>query len=161
MNKNSLKIAFGWGPGHTCMTLRYTWGSMTKLHDLGGVLGRPLDTFILGSHNFVVTDLALVWSGPEVLSPRFAGSRNHDPVHATKIHASTFRLLTLSILACVSIWTVSCHGLTICQAFLCRCILYVWIVKVVEILGSTFSYSAFPCFLSVSLYLTYRRLIAC
>ena len=27
------------------MTSRYTWGSMTTLHDFGGVLGRPLDTF--------------------------------------------------------------------------------------------------------------------
>jgi hypothetical protein len=27
------------------MTSRYTRGSMTTLHDLGGVLGEPLDTF--------------------------------------------------------------------------------------------------------------------
>jgi hypothetical protein len=26
-------------------TSHYTWGSMTTLHDFGGVLGRPLDTF--------------------------------------------------------------------------------------------------------------------
>ena len=30
---------------------------MTTLHDFGGVLGRPLDTFLLGSHNFMVTAL--------------------------------------------------------------------------------------------------------
>ena len=30
---------------------------MTTLHDFGGVLGRPLDTFLSGSHNFVVTAL--------------------------------------------------------------------------------------------------------
>jgi hypothetical protein len=39
------------------MTSHYTWGSVTTLHDLGGVLGRPLDTFLLGSHNFMVTAL--------------------------------------------------------------------------------------------------------
>ena len=27
------------------MTSHYTWGSVTTLHDFGGVLGRPLDTF--------------------------------------------------------------------------------------------------------------------
>ena len=30
---------------------------MTTIHDFGGVLGRPLDTFFLGSHNFMVTAL--------------------------------------------------------------------------------------------------------
>ena len=30
---------------------------MTTLHDFGGVLGRPWDTFFLGSHNFTVTAL--------------------------------------------------------------------------------------------------------
>ena len=28
------------------MTSHYTQGSMTTLHDFGGVLGRPLDTFV-------------------------------------------------------------------------------------------------------------------
>ena len=28
---------------------------MTTLHDVGGGLGRPLGTCLLGSHNFVVT----------------------------------------------------------------------------------------------------------
>ena len=35
------------------MTLHYTWGSVTRSHDFGGVLGWPLDAF-LGSHNFMV-----------------------------------------------------------------------------------------------------------
>ena len=39
------------------MTSQYTWGSVTTLHDCGGVLGRPLDTFLLGSHNLMVTAL--------------------------------------------------------------------------------------------------------
>ena len=39
------------------MTSHYTWGSVTILHEFGGVLGRPLDTFLLGSHNFMVTAL--------------------------------------------------------------------------------------------------------
>ena len=32
---------------------------MTTLHDFGGALGWPLDTFLLGSHNFMVTALGL------------------------------------------------------------------------------------------------------
>ena len=41
------------------MASHHTWGSVTTLHDFGGVLGRPLDTFLLGSHNFMVTALGL------------------------------------------------------------------------------------------------------
>jgi hypothetical protein len=32
---------------------------VATLHDFGGVLGRPLDTFFLGSHNFMVTALGV------------------------------------------------------------------------------------------------------
>ena len=40
------------------MTSHYTWGPVTPRHASGGVLGRrPLDTFLLGSHNFTVTAL--------------------------------------------------------------------------------------------------------
>jgi len=39
------------------MASHYTWESVTTIHDLKGVLGRPLDTFLLGSHNFMVTAL--------------------------------------------------------------------------------------------------------
>ena len=38
---------------------------MTTLHDLGGVLGRPLDTFLLGSHNFMVTALGSCVKWPQ------------------------------------------------------------------------------------------------
>ena len=34
-----------WLRARSHMTSHYTWGSMTILHDLGGVLERPLDTF--------------------------------------------------------------------------------------------------------------------
>ena len=44
-----------WLRARSHMTSPYTWGSVTTLHDLGDVLGRPLDTFPLGSHNFMVT----------------------------------------------------------------------------------------------------------
>ena len=37
---------------------------MTTLHDVGGVLGRPWDTFLLGSHNFMVTALGSWVKGP-------------------------------------------------------------------------------------------------
>ena len=39
------------------MTSHYTWGSMTTLHDFGGFLGQPLDTFIWALINFMVTAL--------------------------------------------------------------------------------------------------------
>ena len=38
------------------MTSHDTWGSVTTLHDFGGVLGRPLDT-LFWAHNFMVTAL--------------------------------------------------------------------------------------------------------
>jgi hypothetical protein len=40
------------------MASHYSWGSMTTLHDGGGLLGRPLDSFLLGSHNSMVTALS-------------------------------------------------------------------------------------------------------
>ena len=47
------------------MTSHYTRGSVTTLHDFGGVLGRPLDAFYWAeSHNFMVTAL-----GPYVKWP--------------------------------------------------------------------------------------------
>ena len=46
-----------WLRARLLMTLHYTWGFVTTLHDFGGVLGWPLITFLLGSHNFVVTAL--------------------------------------------------------------------------------------------------------
>jgi hypothetical protein len=47
-----IEIAFGWAPW-SHMTSHYNWGSMTTLHDFGGVLGQRLDIF-LSSHNFMV-----------------------------------------------------------------------------------------------------------
>ena len=47
------------------MTSHYTWRSVTALHDFGGVLGRPWDTFLLGSHNFMVTALGLCVKWPK------------------------------------------------------------------------------------------------
>ena len=50
-----IQSAFGWDRSH--MTSHYTWGLVTTLHDVGGVLGQPLGTFLWGSHNFMVTAL--------------------------------------------------------------------------------------------------------
>jgi hypothetical protein len=49
MNRNSFKLHLVEGPVH--MASHYTRGSVTTLHDFGGVLGRPLD-FLLGSYKF-------------------------------------------------------------------------------------------------------------
>ena len=50
------------------VALHYTWGSLTTLHDFGGVLGWPLNTFFraLMSWSWL---LARVWSGPEGVWP--------------------------------------------------------------------------------------------
>ena len=55
---------------------------MTTLHDLGGVLGRPWDTFLLGSHSFMVTahgpmcEVALGHSGREREELQWVGDNN-------------------------------------------------------------------------------------
>ena len=46
-----------WLRSQSHMTSHYTGGSVTTLQDVGGVLGRPLTTFLLGSYNFMVTAL--------------------------------------------------------------------------------------------------------
>ena len=46
-------------------TSHYTWGSVTTLHDCGGVLGRPLDTFFWALTISWSGHLAHVWSGPK------------------------------------------------------------------------------------------------
>ena len=43
-----------WSRAKSHMTSHYTWKSLTTHHGFGVVLGRPLDTFLLGSHNFMV-----------------------------------------------------------------------------------------------------------
>ena len=69
MNKNSLKIAFGWGPGHIWLHT-YTWGSMTTLHDFVGALDGLETLFFFWaltiSWSWV---LARVWSGPKTHLP--------------------------------------------------------------------------------------------
>ena len=49
---------------------------MTTLHDVGGVLGRPWDTFLLGSHTLMVTALGscVKWPLSMVLSGRDGGN---------------------------------------------------------------------------------------
>ena len=47
------------------MISHYTWGSMTTLHDFLEVCWDGLWTLSLGSHNFMVTALGYVWSGPQ------------------------------------------------------------------------------------------------
>ena len=46
------------------MASQYTWGPVTTLHDFGGVLGGPLDTFFWALTNSWSRLLARVWSGP-------------------------------------------------------------------------------------------------
>ena len=46
-----------WLRARSHMASHYTWGSMVTLHDFGGVLGRPLDTFFGALTIFMVTAL--------------------------------------------------------------------------------------------------------
>ena len=51
------------------MTSHYTCGSVSTLHAVGGVLGRPLDThFLLGSHHSMVTALGSCVKWPLILT---------------------------------------------------------------------------------------------
>jgi hypothetical protein len=53
-----------WLRARSHMAPHYTWGSVTTLHDFGGVLGRPLDTFLGALTISWSRLLARVWSGP-------------------------------------------------------------------------------------------------
>ena len=51
-----------WLRAQSHMASHYTWGSVTTLHDVGGVLGRPLDTFFWALPISWLRFLACVWS---------------------------------------------------------------------------------------------------
>ena len=55
-----------WLRARSHMSSHYTWGSVTKLHDSGGVLGRPSDTFFWALTISWSRPLACVSSGPKV-----------------------------------------------------------------------------------------------
>jgi hypothetical protein len=48
------------------MTSHYTWGSVTTLHEFGGVSGRPLNTFSWALTISWSRLSACVWSGPHI-----------------------------------------------------------------------------------------------
>ena len=54
-----------WLRARSRMTIHYTWGSVAPLHDFGGVLGRPLDTFFWALKKSWSWLLGCVWSGPK------------------------------------------------------------------------------------------------
>ena len=56
-----------WLRARSHMASQYTWGSVTTLHDCGGVLGRPLHTFFWALKVSWSRVLARVWSGPKIL----------------------------------------------------------------------------------------------
>ena len=53
-----------WLKARSHMASHYTWGSVTTLHDVGGVLGRHLDTFFWALTISWSRLLTRVWSGP-------------------------------------------------------------------------------------------------
>jgi hypothetical protein len=56
-----------WLRARSHMASHYTWGPVTTLHDFGGVLGRPLDTFLWALTISWSRLLARVWSGPKLI----------------------------------------------------------------------------------------------
>ena len=76
-----------WLRAWTHTASHYTWGSGTTLHAFGGVLGRPLDTFHLGSHNFMVTAL-----GSCVKWPSYFRSIGHNLMCDTTLWITWFEL---------------------------------------------------------------------
>ena len=50
--------------GPITLASHYTWGSVTIVHDVGGLMGRPLDTFFWALRIAWSWLLACVWSGP-------------------------------------------------------------------------------------------------
>ena len=59
-----------WLTAQSHMASRYTWRFVTTLHDFGGVLGRPLDTFLWALTISWSRLLVRVWSGPNT-NPNF------------------------------------------------------------------------------------------
>ena len=77
-NRSFILYSHVWGPAwieihwnsiklRVCshMTSHYPWGLVTALYDLGGVMGRPLDTFFWALTISWSWLLARVWSGPK------------------------------------------------------------------------------------------------
>ena len=63
-----MEIAFGWQTGHTLLHTTLE-GSVTTLHDLGGVLGRLSDPLFWALTISWSRLLAHVWSGPKGRGP--------------------------------------------------------------------------------------------
>ena len=55
-----------WSRARSHITSHYTWGSVTTLHDLGGVLGWPLETFFWALTILWSRLSTRVWSGPKI-----------------------------------------------------------------------------------------------
>ena len=88
VHRNSLKVAFGWGPGHMWLA-HYTWGSVTTLHhDFGGVLERSFDTSFWGPHNSMVTALesSVKWPFVYIVKVIWDGT-GHKPISRVVYHA--------------------------------------------------------------------------
>ena len=72
-----------WSRACSHMTLHYIWVSVTTLHDFGGVLGRPLDTFFWAITISWSRLLARVRSGPYSVNYTFTRQWKGDIKVAT------------------------------------------------------------------------------
>ena len=67
-----------WLRARSHMTSHYTLGSVTTLHDFGGVLGTAFGHFLLGSHNFMVMALGLCVKWPTIPCTQSVGTSVQD-----------------------------------------------------------------------------------
>jgi hypothetical protein len=70
-----------WMKAQSHMTSHYTRGSMTTLHELGGVLGQPLHTFFWALTISWSHLLARMWNGPNKTPNQFIGCNLHSSTY--------------------------------------------------------------------------------
>jgi hypothetical protein len=99
-----------WLRAKSHVTAHYTWGFVTALHDLGGVLGRPLDTFSWALTISWSRLLARVWSSPNYNqlvrgSKGIRGSMSHWCLH----NLCCFILFLLFFFFSEGVWSWRAH----------------------------------------------------
>jgi hypothetical protein len=86
-----------WLRAKSHMTSHYAWGSVTTLHDFGGVLGRPLDAILALTISWARL-LAHVWSGPRC-PWIFLGITGQDPSvpKSNWLHVDIFQIFFIKL----------------------------------------------------------------
>ena len=106
-----------WLRARSHMTSHYTWGSVTTLHDFGGVLGQPLDTFFWALTISWSQLLAHVWSDPLFTSVIETSMLSFFRFFLWPSVHSHYRGVKVSLYTCIrttiNLWLVSWAPVTI------------------------------------------------